>query len=614
MNDKKRFNLLYDSWIPVKMRNGETKPIRAFEIVQKDIVAIDAPRADFNAALMQFLIGLLQTVYAPENPRAWRSLYTQPPSEDQLKETFKDIEPAFYLDGDGYRFMQDELSTKVGELRPIEEMIFGAPGESGKEKNQDHFIKRNHIAGLCRSCTASALLTANIFAEDGGRGYFQSMRGNGFVSCLVQLDERISERTLWRNLWLNVMETTVKSEIDLEGSFYWLKDLPDKPFVARLEKIESEITDLKRRKRDTKDKTLKGQIDEKVKLLKRESGEVKKELYGDEDMDNLSANKTVFPVNNSLHVYWAWMRRYFLDTSSTINEQCGICHNMDKLTIKFYKTGKGYKYPKEEWQNNHPCSPSAKYHREHYSKENQKYKDKMLAIEMTQNGLPYTYWQDFLTQTEDQSPAKVVNEHLKRKRTEEQLILWSFGYAMDSNSPKGWHESKTPLYLIDGAEKRKVIEVEISRYVQAANKISDIRRGYLSIAMRMAWFGYDYDEEQKKKKNKKPDPFYNRASKAFYNHPIEISKSFWNITERRFYELVNTLHNCIGDNALNDEQKNELRRDWYKHIKSEAETLFNRWAFRSGIKNNPKRIAKAHNQLMENLNSKSLKQEILALP
>jgi CRISPR system Cascade subunit CasA len=613
MNDMKRFNLLYDSWIPVKTRNGKTKPIKAFEIAQQDIVAVDAPRADFNAALMQFLVGLLQTVYAPENPRAWRNLYAQPPSENQLQERFKDIADAFYLDGNGYRFMQDALSVKVGDPRPVEELIFGAPGESGKEKNQDHFVKRDHITGLCRACAASALLTANIFAEDGGRGYFQSMRGNGFISCLVQIDECKSEQTLWKNLWLNVMENMIKSKMDLEECFYWLKDLPDKLYVARLERIESDLTNLRIRKKEAKDKALKHQIDEKLKLLERESNEVREEINDKEDKDNLSAKKTVLPINNSLHIYWAWMRRYFLDTDSTINGHCGICHNMDKLIVKFYKTGKGYKYPKEEWQNIHPFSPSAKYHRNQYTKENVKYKDKMLALEMTQNGMPYTYWQDFLTKTEERAPAKVVNEHLKRKRIDEQLILWSFGYAMDSNSPKGWYESKTPLYLLHSEIQRKDIEIEIDRYVRAVNRISDVREGYLSSAIRMAWFDYDYDDEQIKKKDKKPDPFYNKASKTLYNHPTEIAKSFWNNTEGMFYDLMQTLYGCINDGKLNDEKKAELRHDWYECIKKEAKTLFNRWAFRSGIQNNPKCIAKAYNQLMKNLDSKSFKEDILAI-
>jgi CRISPR system Cascade subunit CasA len=600
----KRFNLLYDSWIPARTRHGENKPIKAFEIVQEDIVAIDAPRADFNAALMQFLIGLLQTVYAPENPRAWRNLFNQPPSEDELKKRFKDIIDAFYLDGDGYRFMQDELSTKIGELRPIEEMIFGAPGESGKDKNQDHFIKQNDIAGLCNSCVASALLAANIFAEDGGRGYFQSMRGNGFISCLVRVDERKSEKSLWRNLWLNVMKADVKYNIDLKESFRWLEDLPDKPYVEGLERIDAEISNLRIKKKEIKDKALKNEIDNKIKQLGIESHKIKEVLNSKEEANSLGANKIVFPDRGSLnlHVYWAWLRRYYLDTKSTIKGQCGLCRNMDELITNFYKTGKGYKYPKEVWQNIHPFSPSIKYQRDHYTKENLKYKDKMLALEMTQNGLPYSYWQDFLTQTEKQAPAKVVSTHLKEKPSDEQLIIWSFGYAMDSNSPKGWYESITPLYLLQNDEQLKVLEIEVNKYVQASGKIADDRVGYLVHAVKDAW----YDENKEKNKVQK---------KSFNSYKAsEIAKCFWVNTESKFYDLLETLYVYAKENELNDEKKAELRQDWYKHIRKEAENLFNRWAFRSGVQNNPKRIAKAYNQLMENLNSKSLKQEILALP
>jgi len=589
----KQFNLLFDPWIPVRTRHGENKPIKAYEVVQNDIVALDAPRADFTAALMQFLIGLLQTVSAPENPRAWRKLFSQPPSEDELKNKFEGIKDAFYLDGDGYRFLQDALAINTGEIRPIEEMIFGAPGESGKGKNQDFFVKQNNIDGLCYSCAAAALLTANIFAEDGGRGYFQSMRGNGFVSCLVQLDEQQSDKSLWKNLWLNIVEDNIESIIDPERNFYWIKDLPDRPYVDRLERTKLKINDLKTKKKENKRHTLKNEIDERIKQLEIESNRIKKEI------DSLGDNKIVYPESGSLHAHWAWMRRYFLNTKGTINGQCSLCHNVDELVTNFYKTGKGYKYPKEEWQNAHPFSPSIKYHRENYNKDNLKYKDKMLALKMTKNGLPYTYWQDFLTQTKERTPAKVVNRHLKEKRSKEQLIIWSFGYAMDSNSPKGWYESKTPFYLLEEKEHREFFEAEIDRYIQAANIIANNRTGYLVYAIKNAWFDENKDKNKVQKKSFNND----KAS--------EIAKCFWNNTESKFYELVKTLYDHAG--KLTDEKKAELRQDWYRHIKQEAETLFDRWAFRASMQTNPRRIANAHNRLMNNLNNKSLKQDILAL-
>jgi len=291
--------------------------------------------------------------------------------------------------------------------------------------------------------------------------------------------------------------------------------------------------------------------------------------------------------------------------------KCSLCHSEGRLITSFFKSGKGYKYPKEIWQNKHPFSPSKKFHREKYDKNNRKYKDKMLAIEMTTNGLPYTYWQDFLTQSEKRAPAKVVAEHLK-KNMDSQLVIWSFGYAMDSNNPLGWYESKTPLYLLKNKELKKIVESEIIKYIQAANKIGDSINGYLSISIRMAWFEYDYDKEQEKKKDKKPDPFYNKNARSLYDPPIEISKSFYNNTETRFYELVKTLYD-IAD-KLTDQKKADLRSDWYEHIKKATKDIFNHWAFTASIQTNPRRISKAHNQLTLNLRSRVLKHEILGLP
>lgn len=126
-----RFNLLDEAWIPVK---GQNAHIKVCEIVRPDIIGLDAPRADFNAALIQFLIGLLQTVMAPETPREWRNYYTNPPTEAELQVKLDTIKEAFYLDGDGFRFMQDSSIQQQDKIKPIEELIFGAPGDNTKKK------------------------------------------------------------------------------------------------------------------------------------------------------------------------------------------------------------------------------------------------------------------------------------------------------------------------------------------------------------------------------------------------------------------------------------------------------------------------------------------------
>jgi len=61
-------NLLEKSWIPVRRASGQRLWIAPYQITdgigQDPIVALDAVRPDFNGALIQFLIGLVQTAWA----------------------------------------------------------------------------------------------------------------------------------------------------------------------------------------------------------------------------------------------------------------------------------------------------------------------------------------------------------------------------------------------------------------------------------------------------------------------------------------------------------------------------------------------------------------------
>src|SRR5438128_825595 len=107
-------NLLTELWIPVRRRNSSRVWIAPHQISDPDIVAFDASRADFNGALAQFAIGLLQTTTPMDSPVAWRQLFASPPDEVTLQSWFAPVTAAFEFDGDGARFMQD-LSLKVDE-------------------------------------------------------------------------------------------------------------------------------------------------------------------------------------------------------------------------------------------------------------------------------------------------------------------------------------------------------------------------------------------------------------------------------------------------------------------------------------------------------------------
>ncbi|MDX1653598.1 MAG: type I-E CRISPR-associated protein Cse1/CasA, partial [Candidatus Competibacteraceae bacterium] len=84
-------NLITDPWIPIRRRDGGFGLIAPHQITDPDDppLTLDAPRADFDGALMQFLIGLLQTVCPPERDREWRRMLAEPPTPDELWSRFK---------------------------------------------------------------------------------------------------------------------------------------------------------------------------------------------------------------------------------------------------------------------------------------------------------------------------------------------------------------------------------------------------------------------------------------------------------------------------------------------------------------------------------------------
>jgi CRISPR system Cascade subunit CasA len=105
------FNLINEQWIPVRRLEGTREFIAPWQVTDNigsdPIVALDANRPDFNGALIQFLIGLVQTTMAPKKDRNWRNGFNNPPEADELKTAFATVSHAFNLDGDRPRFMQD---------------------------------------------------------------------------------------------------------------------------------------------------------------------------------------------------------------------------------------------------------------------------------------------------------------------------------------------------------------------------------------------------------------------------------------------------------------------------------------------------------------------------
>lgn len=197
------YNLLREAWLPVVRTDGREDRVAVADIVGGEVPAADLapPRADFRAALMEFLVGLFQTAMPPDQMDDWRAWLEQPPSPDMVRERLAPHEPYFNLFGDRPRFMQDlTLSEAEKPARNgVGALLIDSPGGNTLKQGLDFFVKRGRVKSLCPACAGVALFTLQAFSPSGGKGHRTSLRGGGPLSTLVSGD------TLWEKVWRNVM-------------------------------------------------------------------------------------------------------------------------------------------------------------------------------------------------------------------------------------------------------------------------------------------------------------------------------------------------------------------------------------------------------------------------
>jgi len=216
-------NLLDESWIPVRRSDGRCDTIAPWQIGERTnpVITVAALRPDFNGALWQFLIGLLQTAFAPADDAEWFERFEHPASPDVLRKAFERYREAYFLDGDGPRFMQDCDPLDGQKPLPITALLIDTAGSS------THFVKDLPSQGFSPAMAALALFTLQTNAPSGGVGHRTSVRGGGPLTTLVVCtpDEMHPRQpTLWDSLWLNVLEAPLfaTSRNRPEDIFPWL--------------------------------------------------------------------------------------------------------------------------------------------------------------------------------------------------------------------------------------------------------------------------------------------------------------------------------------------------------------------------------------------------------
>ncbi len=469
-------NLLYEPWIPVIRKSGRQEKIAPWQIVEINdpVIELAAPRPDFNGAMMEFLIGLLQTTAAPENHNQWVDWLESPPSPDTLKTKFESVESAFECMGSAPLFMQDYEDLK-GRYWPVFQLLMDSPGDNTIKKNKDHFVKRESIDILCEPCSMMALFTLQTYAAGGGQGHMTSLRGGGPLTTLVMLDPVGSqlENTLWRNLWLNVIEKddfrnlyNTENHENLADIFPWMA-----PTRAS---------------------------------------------------DSKSGQETQLNQVNPLQMYWGMPRRirlHWLNESSC----CDICGCPTNRPVReFIMQGHGTKYS-GTWQ--HPLSP-------HYieSKSGQP-----SPIHIQKDGLSYRNWLGWAQTTENIKSAHIVeffNTTTKRKLPQEQFRLSVYGYDMEEGKAKarGWHQTVYPLFQIENNSLRKDFVEQAQKLIDSANEVA----GFIQLCVKEAWFKRPKDARGDTGFIK--EIFYQRTEQEFYQSLGELLKRIPDKKENTVFE------------------------------------------------------------------------------
>ena len=211
------FNLIDERWIPVECLSGNVRMIAPWEISDREDppVHVAFSRPDMNSAIVQFLIGLVQTAAAPVDVYEWMDLLEEPLPPAELRRKFEAVRGAFELFSDAAPFMQQ---VDIEPDKSISMLLATSPGENTLKLNKDFFIKRcMEKVCLCPSCAAAALYTFQTIGPMGGRGQRGSMRGMCPMTVVMECGD------LYSTVMLNVISLNYfGNEDESKITFTWV--------------------------------------------------------------------------------------------------------------------------------------------------------------------------------------------------------------------------------------------------------------------------------------------------------------------------------------------------------------------------------------------------------
>jgi CRISPR system Cascade subunit CasA len=391
------FFLLKERWLPVRRHSGVIERLRPAEIFADasadPIVAAAWGRADFDAATLEFLIGLLAVACPPDDEEHWAQWHDVPPPLEMLDAAFAPFAQAFALDGDGPRFGQDLDSLDGQEEIPVAALLIEQPGANTVKENKDLFQKRGQVPALSRAAAAMALFTLQTYAPSGGAGHRTSLRGGGPLTTLLcpPAGEQGPPVSLWQVCWLNTpaQDPDAAPPVDaLSRVFPWLA-----PAITSDGKPPRQVTP-----------------------------------HG----------------SHPLQAFWGQPRRIRLRFSPNAERvACAITGMVDERIVRSYVT-RNYGVMYDAFR--HPLSPYYKARKDDVD---------ALPVHPQPGGLRYRDWPDVVMGARDtRMPASVVPEGIRRLqglvggRSRARPRLLAAGYDMDNMKARGFLETTMPVFVL----------------------------------------------------------------------------------------------------------------------------------------------------------------------
>lgn len=412
------FSLLTTPWLPVRFKDGTTGKLAPVDLADENVVDIAAPRADLQGAAWQFLLGLLQTSFAPKNHGRWDDIWQDGLEAEKLREALLSLEHAFQFGADSPSFMQDFEALK-GDKVQVASLLPEIPGAQTTKFNKDHFIKRGVTEHVCPHCSALALFSLQLNAPSGGKGYRTGLRGGGPMTTLIELQEyQGNQQTpLWRKLWPNVMP----------------QDEADLPLPKKFDDLVFP-------------------------------------WLGPTRTSELAGAVVTHDQVNKLQAYWGMPRRIRIDFNTTTVGNCDICGEQSDALLSLMTT-KNYGANYAMWQ--HPLTPyriPLKEGGEFYS------------VKPQPGGLIWRDWLGLIetgkSENNTELPALVVKLFNASSLKQAKVGLWGFGYDFDNMKARCWYEHHFPLLL----KKKEGQIPKLRLAAQTASRILSLLRSALKEA------------------------------------------------------------------------------------------------------------------------------------